>query len=49
MSSSSELSSFAARLRRFIRASTSAPIAEMLAFDQFALELFTLQFEHNTP
>jgi hypothetical protein len=49
MSSSSELSSFAARLRRFIRASTSAPAAEMLAFDQLSLELFTLQFEHNTP
>jgi hypothetical protein len=49
MSSSSELSSFAARLRRFIRASTSALAADMLAFDQFALELFTLQFEHNAP
>jgi hypothetical protein len=49
MSSSSELSSFATRLRRFIRASTSAPVAEMVAFDQFALELFTLQFKHNSP
>jgi hypothetical protein len=49
MSSSSELSSFAARLRRFIRASTSASAAKMLAFDQFALELFTLQLKHNSP
>jgi len=47
MSSTSELSSFAARLSRFIRASTSVPAAAIPPFDQFAFELFTLQFEHN--
>jgi hypothetical protein len=47
MSSSSELSSFAARLRRLISESTSTPAAEMLGFDQLALELFALQYKYN--
>jgi len=51
MSSTSELSSFAARLRGFIdSASTPARVpADLPAFGQLALELFTLQFEHNAP
>jgi hypothetical protein len=52
MSSTSELSSFAARLRRFICASTKpvewAP-GDVPAFEQLALELFALQFEQNAP
>jgi Acyl-protein synthetase, LuxE len=52
MSSTSELSSFAARLRGFM-ASTKAPpggaAADVRAFGQLALELFALQFEHNAP
>jgi Acyl-protein synthetase, LuxE len=47
MSSTSNLSGFAARLRRFIKASTSAPAANAGDFDAIALELFALQFQHN--
>jgi hypothetical protein len=49
MSSSSELSSFAARLRGFIRASLRVPAGGLPSFDQLALELFALQFKHNGP
>jgi hypothetical protein len=52
MNSTSELSSFAARLRRFIRAATNAPErppADAPIFDRLALELFALQFEQNAP
>jgi hypothetical protein len=49
MSSSSELSSFAARVRRLISESTSASTGEMPCFDQLALELFTLQYKYNAP
>ncbi len=49
MSSTSELSSFAAHLRGFIRASASASAAGISGFDQLALRLFALQFRHNAP
>jgi len=49
MSSSSKLSSFAARLRGMIGVFAYEPYAELPAFDQIALELFALQFQHNTP
>lgn len=52
MSSTSELSSFAARLRRRIGASPKDPErawAERPSFEQLALDLFALQFELNTP
>jgi hypothetical protein len=49
MSSTSELSSFAARLRGIIAVSARKPPADMPAFDQLALELFALQFKHNAP
>jgi hypothetical protein len=49
MSSISELASFAARLRGFIRDSTSVPAAGAPLFDRLAVELFALQFEHNAP
>ena len=49
MSSSSKLSSFAARLRDMIGVFAYEPYAELPAFDQVALELFALQFRHNTP
>ncbi|MCX6922997.1 MAG: hypothetical protein NT154_07285 [Verrucomicrobia bacterium] len=45
MSSPSELSSFAARLRGIILAFNRT--TELPAFDQLALKLFALQFEHN--
>jgi hypothetical protein len=45
---SSSLSVFAARLRRFIRESAEASQAEA-RFNELALELFRLQFEHNHP
>lgn len=43
MSSHIDLSAFAARLRRFV----SAGVPQPDHFEQFALELFTLQFRHN--
>jgi hypothetical protein len=52
MSSNSELTSFAARLRRSIRAcanSSERAFAGWPTFDQFALDLFALQFELNAP
>ena len=57
MSSTSELSSFAARLRESILASewgartslNSNPKARAADFEALALELFALQFEHNAP
>jgi hypothetical protein len=52
MSFTSELSSFAARLRGFICASTKAPgrtTADVPSFNQLALELFALQFKWNAP
>lgn len=52
MSSTSELSSFAARLRRRIGVSPKDPErawADRSTFDQLALELFALQFELNAP
>jgi hypothetical protein len=49
MSSISELSSFAARLRESIAAFAHQPTADMPRFDQLALELFTLQYQHNVP
>jgi hypothetical protein len=49
MSSTSELSSFAARLREMISACARKPPAEMPAFEHLALELFALQFQHNAP
>jgi hypothetical protein len=52
MSSTRKLSSFAARLRGVILASTSAPdcsLADTAEFDALARELFALQFEHNAP
>jgi hypothetical protein len=49
MSSSIELSSFAARMRGTISVFTHEPPVAMPAFDQFALELFALQFQHNAP
>ena len=57
MSSTSQLSSFAARLREFIRASqpgaqaalNSNPRTGEADFEALALELFALQFERNGP
>jgi hypothetical protein len=57
MSSTSELSSFAARVREFVRASrwglrtslSSKPGACESDFETLALGLFALQFEHNGP
>jgi hypothetical protein len=49
MSSSSELSSFAAHVRRLISESMSAPVGEVPAFDQLALVLFALQYKYNAP
>jgi hypothetical protein len=49
VSFTSELASFAARLRRFIQNSPTAPAASAPGFDQLALELFALQFERNAP
>jgi hypothetical protein len=49
MSSSSELSSFAARVRWLISESTSASTGEMPGFDHLALELFALQYKYNAP
>jgi hypothetical protein len=49
MSSTSELSSFAARLRGIIRASAGKPTADVPEFEHLALELFALQFLHNAP
>jgi hypothetical protein len=57
MSSTSELSSFAARLRESILASDSGarilsranPRGSGADFEALALELFALQFEHNAP
>jgi hypothetical protein len=49
MSSSSELSSFAARLRGFVLTSARVPAGGLPSFDQLALELFALQFNHNGP
>jgi len=48
MSSTSELSSFAAHLHGFIPACASASAAGISGFDQLALKLFALQFRHNT-
>ena len=57
MSSTSELSGFAARLRESILASewgartslNSDPGAHAADFEALALQLFALQFEHNGP
>jgi hypothetical protein len=57
MSYTSELSSFAARVREFIRASRcgphtsldSNPSARSADFEALALQLFALQFGHNGP
>jgi hypothetical protein len=49
MSSSIELTSFAARVRGMIAASRRKPPAALPLFDDLALELFALQFKHNTP
>ena len=57
MSSTSELASFAARLRLSLRASTwgtrtpfdCAPNTPGEDFERLALELFALQFKHNAP
>jgi hypothetical protein len=49
MYSGSELSSFAARLRRHIQTCAGVPHDEAPDFNQLALELFALQFEHNIP
>jgi hypothetical protein len=52
MSSTCSLAEFAARLREVIQAFENAPesaCAESPSFNQLALDLFTLQFEHNAP
>jgi len=49
MSSTSELVGFAARLRGYIESFEAATTFATPRFDQFALELFALQFEHNVP
>ena len=49
MSSRSELSSFAARLRGIISASARVPAGGLPSFDHLALELFALQLKHNGP
>lgn len=52
MSSTSELASFAARLRRLIRAFSNEPAGvpkEWVVFEELALELFALQFAQNAP
>jgi hypothetical protein len=47
MSSTIELSSFAARMRGIIATFRCDPAADISQFEQFALELFALQFRHN--
>jgi hypothetical protein len=52
MSSNGNLAEFAARLRGIIGACNSAPdeiAAEVPFFNELALALFALQFEHNAP
>jgi len=52
MSSTRDLASFATRLRRLIRASRNpveCAAGEVDTFEQLALELFALQFEHVAP
>jgi hypothetical protein len=52
MSSSSSLADFAARLRAVIQVCRNRPhdaSTELPSFNQLALDLFALQFEHNVP
>ena len=48
MSSNNHFESFTARLGDFIRVSTQSPAVDG-DFEQLALELFALQYQHNWP
>jgi hypothetical protein len=48
MNQSDSLRAYAARLRPFLHASGADPAAHGLTFEALALELFALQFGHNT-